>query len=145
MVDPAPGCGVKPSRRMVGHMWISELAERSGVAARTVRFYEEKGLLAFPDRTEAGYRNYDEDALERLIFIKSAKSLGLSLGEIGAVLGLADAGERPCERVQTMVSAKIRQIDRQIGELGALRRRLVALDAHEGAEAVVCPIIEHAG
>ncbi|MDW3221082.1 MAG: heavy metal-responsive transcriptional regulator [Acidimicrobiales bacterium] len=125
-------------------MWISELAEHAGVAARTVRFYEEQGLLTKPERTHAGYRDYDDATVERLLFIKSAKSLGLTLFDIGRVLELADTDERPCGRVEAMVDAKVAEIDQRIVELQVLRARLCSLDASQGGEASVCPIIEHA-
>ena len=133
-MHPAPGCRVKRCAPNVAGMWISELAERAGVAARSVRFYEDQGLLTKPERTHAGYRDYDE----------SAKSLGLTLFDIGRVLELADTGERPCGRVEAMVDDKIAEIDQRIDELQVLRARLCSLGASQGGEASVCPIIEHA-
>lgn len=126
-------------------MWISELAERAGVAARTVRFYEEQGLLRKPERTQAGYREYDVATVDRLLFIKSAKSLGLTLADIGRVLELADTGERPCGRVESLVNGKVAEIDQRIEELQILRARLRSLDVSRDVEASVCPIIESAG
>lgn len=143
-MHPAPGCRVKRCAPNVAGMWISELAERAGVAARSVRFYEDQGLLTKPERTHAGYRDYDEATVERLLFIKSAKSLGLTLFDIGRVLELADTGERPCGRVEAMVNDKIAEIDQRIDELQVLRARLCSLGASQGGEASVCPIIEHA-
>jgi hypothetical protein len=75
-----------------------ELAERAGVEATTIRYYEGIGLLAEPKRTPAGYRDYDETAAVRLRFIQAAQSLGLTLGEIREVLGFRDGGEMPCRR-----------------------------------------------
>lgn len=144
-MHPAAGCRVKRCAPIVDCMWISELAERAGVAARTVRFYEEAGLLAKPERTHSGYRNYDEATVDRLGFIKSAKSLGLTLTDIGRVLELADAGERPCGRVGAMVDHKVAEIDQRIEELQVLRARLHSLDVSRDVEASVCPIIESAG
>lgn len=125
-------------------MWIGELAERSGVAARTVRFYEDQGLLALPNRTESGYREYDEETVDRLVFIKSAKSLGLSLDEIESVLQSADTGKRPCQRVQAIVIDKLSSLDTQIAQLQALRERLGRLDSPDGTQAMICPMIESA-
>ena len=78
-------------------MQVSELAERSGVAATTLRYYEERGLLP-AQRSPAGYRLYDEHALDRLAFIASAKHLGLDLDEIGELAALL--AEQPCSRVK---------------------------------------------
>ena len=72
-------------------MRISELAERVGVLATTLRFYETAGLLA-PERTAAGYRVYDEDAVDRLGFIRAAKHLGLPLDEVGELLAVWQTG-----------------------------------------------------
>lgn len=144
MVDPAPGCGVKGFPSMFDDMWIGELAERSGVAARTVRFYEDHGLLAPPGRTESGYREYDYETVDRLVFVKSAKSLGLTLDEIGSVLRSADTGEQPCQRVQAIVTDKSRSLDTQIAQLQALRGRLSRLDPAASTRATICPMIESA-
>jgi MerR family transcriptional regulator, copper efflux regulator len=65
---------------------ISQLAARSGIAARTIRFYEQAGLLPAPPRTTSGYRSYNDDAITRLRFVRSAQALGLSLVEIAEVL-----------------------------------------------------------
>ncbi|MFA1549806.1 MerR family transcriptional regulator [Actinomadura chokoriensis] len=72
-------------------MLISQLAERSGVPATTLRYYESAGLLT-ADRTRAGYRTYGEDAVARLSFIGSAKHLGLPLEEIGELLAVWETG-----------------------------------------------------
>lgn len=144
MVDPAPGCEVKCFPSKFDDMWIGELAERSGVAARTVRFYEEHGLLAPPNRTESGYREYDNETVDRLVFIKSAKSLGLTLDEIDSVLQSADTGQRPCQRVQAIVTDKLCSLDTQIAQLQALRERLSRLNPPAGTQATICPMIESA-
>lgn len=145
MVDPAPGCEVKPFPPMFDDMWIGELAERSGVVARTVRFYEDVGLLAPPDRTDSGYREYNEATVERLIFIKSAKSLGLTLDEIGSVLRSTETGEQPCQRVQGIVAEKMRSIDDQIDQLQRLRERLGRLGPPPDTYTTICPMIEGVG
>lgn len=75
----------------VPQMRISQLAERSGVPATTLRFYETAGLLP-ADRTAAGYRLYDQEAVERLAFIGAAKHLGLPLEEIADLLGVWETG-----------------------------------------------------
>ena len=126
-------------------MWISELAQRSRIASRTIRYYEEQGLLPPPNRSDAGYRIYDEATVERLGFIRAAKSLGLTLDEISRVLQLTDTGQSPCGSVGVMVDDKLREVDAQIADLLALRGRLLSLDRRSGAEAAVCPIIECVG
>ena len=78
-------------------MLISEVARRSGVPARTLRYYEEIGLLR-PERTPSGYREYNERVFDRLTFIRSAQALGLSLAEIRGIVTLRENGEAPCAR-----------------------------------------------
>ena len=80
-LDLAPGCKVYR-----GRVRISELAESAGVPASTVRYYERVGLMALPDRTASGYRDYGEDAAARLLFIARARRMGLSCEQITALL-----------------------------------------------------------
>lgn len=85
-------------------MRVSELAERSGVAASTLRYYEERGLLA-ARRSPAGYRLYDKHALQRLAFITGAKRLGLGLAEIGELTRVW--AERPCSEVKAVLRPRL--------------------------------------
>ena len=128
-------------------MRIGELAGRVGVNTKTVRYYESIGLLPQPPRTEAGYRIYGPEAEARLVFIKTAQHLGLSLDEIREVLALREAGTPPCDHVRGMLREQVRTIGQRIAELRRLREELRALEAvideiPEG-EAAVCRIIEH--
>ena len=83
---------------------IGKLAAGEGVGVETVRFYQRRGLLALPDRTGSGFREYTEDDRQRLAFIRRARQLGFSLGEIGDPLGAGDgrstddASERTCRQ-----------------------------------------------
>jgi DNA-binding transcriptional MerR regulator len=115
-------------------MRISQLAERSGVPATTLRFYEDAGLLT-ADRSPAGYRMYGEDAVTRLAFIGSAKHLGLPLEEIGELLAVWEDGA--CADVKAdlrpRVAARLAEAERRLGELSAftdsLHRVVRDLDA----------------
>ncbi|MYQ39214.1 DNA-binding transcriptional regulator, MerR family [Streptomyces sp. LamerLS-316] len=106
-------------------MRISQLAERSGVPATTLRFYEGAGLLP-ADRTPAGYRVYGEDAVERLAFIGAAKHLGLSLEEIGELLGVWEAGA--CRDVKAdlrpRIAARLAGAESRAAELAAFTASL---------------------
>lgn len=104
-------------------MRISQLAERSGVPATTLRFYEGAGLLP-ADRTPAGYRLYGEDAVERLAFIGAAKHLGLPLEEIGELLAVWEAGA--CRDVKADLRPRIAA---RLAETGARAADLAALTA----------------
>lgn len=137
---------------MRGGLQIGELAARFGLNPKTIRYYEEIGLLPSPVRSESGYRRYDARDVTRLGFIRRAKVLGLTLDEIRDLLSLAAGGERPCQRVLEVVDAKIAEVDRRVQELQGFRAKLAALRAdwtdREGPPlgapscAPVCPIIE---
>ena len=108
-------------------MLIGEIAERSGVPAKTLRYYEDIGLLAPPERTAAGYRVYDDVVLDRLAFIRAAQATGLTLGEIRGIVALRDDGEAPCGHVLDLLRSRSQEIARRIRELRTLQRDLDAL------------------
>lgn len=108
-------------------MLIGEVAARSGVAAKTLRYYEDVGLLDPPIRGSSGYRDYDEDVLDRLAFIRSAQAIGLSLGEIRSVIALRENGETPCGHVLTLLRRRGAEIDKTIRELRNLKAELARL------------------
>ncbi|HKY74986.1 MAG TPA: heavy metal-responsive transcriptional regulator [Acidimicrobiia bacterium] len=109
-------------------MRIGELAQRSGVPAKTLRYYEDIGLIDQPARTASSYRDYSEAVIDRLAFIRSAQALGLTLGEIRGIVALRDNGEVPCAHVLELLTERTAEIDRTIRQLKRLRselRRLV--------------------
>ncbi|HVM53241.1 MAG TPA: heavy metal-responsive transcriptional regulator [Acidimicrobiales bacterium] len=129
-------------------MRIGELSDLAGVPTKTIRFYEELGLLPPADRTPSGYRDFGPDAGERLAFIRAAQAVGLTLGEIRSVVGLRDRGETPCEHVLDLIEARAADVDRRITELEALRtelhrlaRRAKRLDPAECEPGRVCHLI----
>ncbi|MFP5488247.1 MAG: heavy metal-responsive transcriptional regulator [Acidimicrobiia bacterium] len=120
-------------------MRIGEIADLVGVTTKTVRYYESLGLLAEPERTDAGYRIYDAASLERLRFIRDAQATGLSLTEIGSILDLKDHGERTCEHTRALLHRQIDDIDAQLARLTEARRTLVELATHaDRAEPAEC-------
>ena len=133
-------------------MRIGELAARFGLNPKTIRYYEEIGLLPRADRSESGYRRYNERDIERLGFIRRAKTLGLSLDEIRDILSVQQTGEPPCGQLLDLIDLKISAIDQRIAELQAFRADLATLrvawtDEDErvrraATPAYVCPIIE---
>lgn len=132
-------------------MKVGEAAEAAGVTPKAVRLWESKGLLPPAGRTASGYRVFTEDDVDILRFIRRAKSMDLSLEEIGDVLDLQRHGAVTCGRVTELLDAHIGRIDRTMAELRRLRRTLdrARRTAREGQargeEAVVCHIIENAG
>jgi len=103
------------------------VARRSGVPAKTLRYYEDIRLLDPPNRLESGYRDYDERVLARLAFIRSAQAVGLSLGEIRSIVALRDDGGTPCGHVLELLRHRSAEIDRAIRDLRALKGELKRL------------------
>jgi DNA-binding transcriptional MerR regulator len=123
-LDLAPG--FKDYR---GHVRISELAERVGVATSTVRYYERIGLLSGPSRTASGYRDYDEDDAARLLFVTRARRLGLSCDDVGSLLGIW-AGTHcanAAERVSQLIDQKQAEIAARVLELQGFAAQLDAV------------------
>ena len=128
---------------------ISETSRSSGVSDKALRYYEDIGLLAPPDRTPSGYRDYDRSVLERLSFIRAAQGLGLTLGEIRSIIALREDGQTPCAHVFDLLRIRADEIDTKIKELRALQKglnRLVARARHLRPEEChreqVCHLIE---
>jgi MerR family transcriptional regulator, copper efflux regulator len=105
-------------------MQIGQLAARTGVPARTIRFYESAGVIPEPRRTHTGYRDYDTDAVSRLLFLRAAQAAGLTLAEIAQVIAIRDRGESPCLHTRDLMTAKHAEITDRIRELTALRAEL---------------------
>jgi MerR family transcriptional regulator, copper efflux regulator len=108
-------------------MKIGELAADSGVPAKTIRFWEEAGVLPQPSRTSSGYRDYEPAVAERLTFIRHAQSAGFSLDQIRRVLGIGDSGERPCQHVSQLINQRLSEVDARIADLKATRSHLRVL------------------
>lgn len=110
-------------------MKIGQLAERAGVNVETVRYYERRGLLPEPARSDAGYRQYQPEAAQRLRFIKRAQSLGFTLHEIEELLALRVRHEGRCAAVGQRTCEKIALVQRKIRELRDIERSLTRLAA----------------
>jgi len=108
-------------------MKIGELAANSGVTTKTIRFWEEAGVLPSPARTSSGYRDYEPAVVDRLTFIRHAQSAGLSLNQIRRVLGIGDSGDRPCEHVTQLISERLADVEARIADLKATRSHLRVL------------------
>ncbi|WP_084104600.1 heavy metal-responsive transcriptional regulator [Demequina sp. NBRC 110056] len=110
-------------------MRIGELAEQAGVTAKTVRYYESIGLLPDPGRSPSGYRDYDEDASQRLRFIRDAQAAGLTLKESRTILDMKAEGHGTCQHTRALLDRHLADIDAQIASLEAARAELVALSS----------------
>jgi DNA-binding transcriptional MerR regulator len=125
-LDLAPGCEVYGCG-----VRISELAERVGVPTSTVRYYERVGLLPRPARTPSGYRDYDDAAATRLVFITRARRMGLNCDQIVDLLPIWDGTkcEAAHERVTRLVHDKRSEIAERIAELEQFAEQLDAVQA----------------
>ena len=115
-------------------MKIGEIAARSGVPAKTIRFWEEQGLLPEPSRTEAGYRLYDATTIDRLTFVRHAQAAGFALDQIRQVLDIGDSGAAPCQHVSELIAGRLVDVDARIAELEATRDHLRVLAKRAAAQ-----------
>lgn len=107
---------------------IGEVANLTGMSVKTIRYYEEIGLLEpTTTRSESGYRLFNSQVLNRLAFIKRSQSLGLSLSEIRDILEVHDSGELPCGTVKQHLLLKVQAITEQIEALEILKSELLGL------------------
>lgn len=127
---------------------IGQISAQSNLPVKTIRFYEERGLIQATRRTSGGFRLFDPSVLTRLNFIRRSQALGLSLNDIQDILSTSDAGNRPCQNVRHKFQEKIVEIEERILQLQRLKEQLQVLiaeaDQREALEADICPIIEHA-
>ena len=105
-------------------MTIGEVAERIGLTTQGIRYYEREGLLPKTGRTHTGYRMFGPAVLSRLAFIKQARRLGLSLGEVKQILRMSDSGRAPCCQVRELLGGKLEELDHTIAELSRIRDQL---------------------
>jgi DNA-binding transcriptional MerR regulator len=113
---------------------IGEAAVRSGIPAKTIRFWEARQLLPPPARTPAGYRDYDPAILERLAFIRHAQAAGLTLEHIRQVLGIRDGGQPPCVHVAELIARRLAEVEARLAELARARDQLAALAVRAAAQ-----------
>ena len=123
---------------------IGKVARRAGIGVETVRFYEREGLIEDPPRRESGYRQYPQETIARIRFIRRSKELGFSLREIKELLALRIDPETSCEDILERAKVKIAEIDKKVQTLGRMKRALVKLAAACSGRAPTseCPILE---
>ena len=122
---------------------ISDAAKSAGLGIETVRYYEREGLLREPPRTASGYRQYNDDDVRRLAFIRRAKTLGFSLREIRELLGLTEQRAASAREVKELASAKLEHVREQIRDLQKIERALHGLveECTGVGPASRCPIL----
>jgi MerR family copper efflux transcriptional regulator len=132
---------------------IGEVSSLSGMSVKTIRYYEEIGLLApATTRSQSGYRLFTPTILNRLAFIKRSQSLGLSLSEIQELLAVHDSGQLPCGAVKQHLLLKVEAITQQIEALEILKSELLGLlsgwqeqPSGDRIAQTICPNIQQLG
>ncbi|OFW66062.1 MAG: hypothetical protein A2Z12_10220 [Actinobacteria bacterium RBG_16_68_21] len=114
-------------------MQIGELARATGVPTKTIRYYEEIGVLPAPPRADNGYRSYPPEMVDRLTFVKDAQETGLTLSEIGYILDLRSKGVGTCHHVVELLERHLADLDKHIRTLRATRKQLQGLTERAAA------------
>ena len=123
-------------------MNVGDAARRSGLPAKTIRYYEEIGLVA-PDRSANGYRNYSDEELHFLTFLRRARGLGFAIDECRQLMALYCDKKRASHDVREIAVSHVAAIDEKIAELQSMRATLNQLvDACHGDDRPDCPILD---
>lgn len=125
------------------HQTRGILAQRSGVNAETIRYYEKIALLPIPNRSAGGHRVYSDTDYQRLCFIRRCREMGFSLEEIRGLLSLVDGEQVSCEQVKHIADNHLANIRTKIANLKNMERTLRELSSNcSGEDIPECPIIE---
>ncbi|HZD66414.1 MAG TPA: MerR family transcriptional regulator [Acidimicrobiales bacterium] len=125
-------------------MRSSEVASLAGVNVQTLRYYERRGILPQPLRSDSGYRSYDAQAVRTVRFVKCAQQLGFSLEEVDSLLELAAGGPRNCDAAKMLATEKIGELEAKITRLSVMRESLLQLVAtcDRSPTKRECPLLE---
>lgn len=120
---------------------IGGLSQRTGVNIETIRYYEKTGLLPPPARSQGGFRQYDDQHVRLLRFIRRGRDLGFSIGSIRTLLALAARPDLPCADADQMVARQLGEVERKIADLILLREELRKMTNCCGEVVAECQII----
>jgi MerR family mercuric resistance operon transcriptional regulator len=121
---------------------IGALSRRTGCTVETIRYYERIGLLPRP-RRRGSYREYDDDGIAALAFIRRARDLGFTLDEVRALLLLARRGGAACAEARDVAATHLVDVRKRIADLRSMERALAAAVRRcDGGEQPACPLIE---
>ncbi|MDI9225948.1 Cu(I)-responsive transcriptional regulator [Serratia bockelmannii] len=125
-------------------MNISDVAKKTGLTSKTIRFYEEKALITAPIRSDNGYRHYSAKHVEELTLLRQARQVGFNLDECRELVALFNDPARHSASVKARTMQKVAEIEKHISELGNMRQRLLTLaEQCPGDEGAECPIINN--
>jgi MerR family mercuric resistance operon transcriptional regulator len=127
----------------MGKMTIGRVAAQAGVNTETLRYYERRGLVVGPPRSESNYRLYPPETVARVRFIKRAQELGFGLDEIGSLLTLRETPQANHDKARTETLIKISKVDAKIASLQSMRDALASLmeTYDQGPSNAPCPVI----
>ncbi|MFH0264786.1 Cu(I)-responsive transcriptional regulator [Vibrio rumoiensis] len=124
-------------------MNISQASSLTGLSAKSIRFYEDKGIITPPRRLNNGYRDYQESQLEQLKIVARARMVGFHLDECKALVELASDPCRTSYKVKETTKAKLAEVDKKLAELTLIRQQLVEwINECPGDNGPNCPIID---
>lgn len=124
-------------------MNISDVARKTGLSGKAIRFYEQKGIISPPQRSANGYRTYVNHHIEELTLLRQARQVGFSLEECRELVAMFNDPQRHSADIKQRTLQKVRDLDRQMEELTRMRQRLVALaESCPGDQGAACPIID---
>lgn len=125
-------------------MTIGQLAAAAGVNPQTIRYYERRGVIETASRSTAGYRQYSQDDLRRLRFIKHAQTLGFTLDQVQELLLLRATSANACSVVEAKTREKLGEVEMKIHQLENLKQVLneMADACRAGNVTSECPILE---
>ncbi|MDG5746873.1 helix-turn-helix domain-containing protein [Qipengyuania sp. XHP0207] len=124
-------------------MRIGELAIATGTKAETIRYYEREGILPAADRTDSNYRDYSDNHLAALTFVRRARQLGFSMAQVRELLALSDRVDNPCQVVDELVREQLEEVEQKILDLSSLRDELrLMLRSCEANRIGECRIVE---
>ncbi|MEX0445395.1 Cu(I)-responsive transcriptional regulator [Xenorhabdus sp. SGI246] len=124
-------------------MNISEIARKTGLTSKAIRFYEEKDLITAPERGDNGYRFYQQKHIDELILLRQAREIGFTIEECRELLRLSRNPNRHSIDVKTATLQKVTEIEEKIVKLQQIREKLLVLAAEcPGDDRADCPIIE---
>ena len=123
---------------------IGQVARRAAIGVETVRFYDRQGLIAEPDRRASGYRQYGEEVVDRLRFVREAKELGFTLNEIKELLSLKLDPSSSCAEVKGRAEAKVADIEQKIQTLQRMKWALAKVTTACSGDGPTseCPILD---
>jgi Cu(I)-responsive transcriptional regulator len=127
-------------------MNISAASKASGLSVKTVRYYADIGLVEAPSRSQAGYRNYDDVSVRKLVFVRRSRAFGFSIEESRELLDLYQDQDRTSSEVKRIASKRLEEIEDKQRELQSLHDELAHLvTSCRGDHMPNCPIIDYLG